>query len=283
MKALLKRMLPPTILARRFLNLAYTVAGVMKKQLLLPSYTRGYLFARNWKERSAVEHSETGSPKSQTLSNPLWTYYTNHTEGHGIWKWEHYFDIYHRHFSRFVGTPLKVLEIGIYSGGSLDMWRSYFGSDCHIYGVDIEEACKTYERENVTVFIGDQEDPDFWTQFNNQVQGIDILIDDGGHRPNQQMVTLEQMLPYLRPGGVYLCEDVHGIHHRFAEFVSGLIAELNKGSRRSGPGCKPTPYQSACHSIHFYPYVVVIEKHLSPPSRFVAPKHGTQWQPFYDK
>lgn len=254
------------------------------KKLLLPSrYTRGYVFARNWKERSAVEHSETGSPMSLRSSNPLWTYFTNHTEGHGIWKWEHYFDIYHRHFSRFVGSPVKVLEIGIYSGGSLGMWKSYFGSGCHIYGVDIEEACKSYECDNVTVFIGDQEDPKFWAQFNNQVQGIDILIDDGGHTPNQQMVTLEQMLPRLRPGGVYLCEDVHGIHHGFAAFVGGLITELNKTLMGSEPGCKPTPFQSSCYSIHFYPYVVVIEKHLNPQSRFIAPKHGTQWQPFYDK
>jgi hypothetical protein len=254
------------------------------KQLLLPArYARGYAFARNWKECPAAENSGINSPKPQTLSNPLWTYFTNHTEGHGIWKWEHYFDIYHRHFSRFVGRPVKVLEIGIYSGGSLEMWRSYFGNECHIYGVDIEEACKAYESENVTVFIGDQEDPDFWTRFNQQVQGIDVLIDDGGHTPNQQMVTLEQMLPYLRPGGVYLCEDVLGIHHGFAVFASGLVTGLNKISYDGGPGCKPTPFQSACHSIHFYPYVVVIEKHLNAPSRFVAPKHGTRWQPFLDK
>jgi cephalosporin hydroxylase len=223
LKSRLKRILPPTILTR-----VRQLRDSMRYLLLPTYYTRGCAFARNWKENSAAEHSETDSLKSQTWSNPLWTYFTNHTEGHGICKWEHYFDIYHRHFSKFVGTPVKVLEIGIYSGGSLDMWKSYFGNECQIYGVDIEEACKTYECENVTVFIGDQEDPDFWTQFNNQVQGIDILIDDGGHTPNLQMVTLEQMLPYLRPGGVYLCEDVRGIHHGFAAFASGLVTELNK-------------------------------------------------------
>jgi hypothetical protein len=157
------------------------------------------------------------------------------------------------------------------------MWRSYFGNECHIYGVDIKEACKAYECDTVTVFIGNQEDPDFWNRFNNQVQGIDIVIDDGGHTPNQQMV------PCLRPGGVYLCEDVCGIHQGFAAFASGLVSGLNKVLYEGGPGCKPTAFQSACHSIHFYPYVVVIEKHLNAPSRFIAPKHGTQWQPFFDK
>jgi len=280
MKALLKRMLPPTILAG--------VRGLrdsLKQLLLPPCYARGYAFARNWKERRAAKDSEidVNSPKPQTLSNPLWMYFTNHTEGHGIWKWEHYFDIYHRHFSKFVGSPVNVLEIGIYSGGSLGMWRSYFGNECHIYGVDIEEACKAYECDTVTVFIGNQEDTDFWTRFNNQVQGIDIVIDDGGHTPNQQMVTLEQMLPCLRPGGVYLCEDVCGIHQWFAAFASGLVSGLNKMSYEGGPGFKPTAFQAACHSIHFYPYVVVIEKHINAPSRFIAPRHGTQWQPFFDK
>lgn len=278
MKALLERMLPPALLDR-----ARWLRDSMRQLLLPTCYNRGYTFARNWKGDSSTENSKISPPKVQPLSNPIWAYFTGHTEGRGIWKWEHYFDIYHRHFSKFVGRPVKVLEIGIYSGGSLEMWKSYFGSECHIYGVDIEGACKTYESEKVKVFIGNQEDPDFWAQFNKQVQGIDILIDDGGHTPNQQMVTLKQMLPHLRPGGVYLCEDVHGIHHRFAAFVGGLVTELNAMSLDGGPGCKPTPFQSACHSIHFYPYVVVIEKHSNAPFRFIAPKHGTQWQPFLDK
>ncbi|MDA0323404.1 MAG: class I SAM-dependent methyltransferase [Verrucomicrobia bacterium] len=249
---------------------------------LLPlRYARGYAFARNWKECAAAKPSESPSSNTPSPENPLWNYFTGLTEGHGIWKWEHYFDIYHRHLSRFVGSPVNLLEIGIYSGGSLNMWSSYFGDRCHIYGVDIEEACMAYESENVTVFIGDQGDPGFWTRFNSEVQGIDILIDDGGHMPNQQMVTLEKMLPQLRPGGVYLCEDVHGIHHEFVAYANGLIAELNKTSSRDVLGRETTPFQSSCHSIHFYPYVVVIEKHLHAPSSFDAPKHGTQWQPFF--
>ena len=253
------------------------------REILLPQrYARGYVFARNWKEYSVVAHSESGPQNAQELSNPLWTYFNNHLEGRGIWKWEHYFDIYHRHFSKFVGKPVNVLEIGIYSGGSLDMWKSYFGSECHVYGVDVQEACKEYEAERVSILIGDQGDPGFWVNFNKQVQDIDILIDDGGHKPNQQMVTLEQMLPRLRPGGVYLCEDVHGIHQGFVAFVGGLVSELNNISWGSDPS-KKTPFQSACYSIHFYPYLVVIEKNVNSPSGFIAQKHGTQWQPFLDK
>jgi hypothetical protein len=274
---LLRRIFPPLI-QNRVRQLRDSV-----RQLLLPQrYARGYAFARDWKEYSAFEPPKNGLQKEQLLSNPLWVYFANHAEGYGIWKWEHYFDIYHRHFSKFAGTAVNVVEIGIYSGGSLGMWKSYFGSECHVYGVDIEEACKQYEDEDTTIFIGDQGNPEFWTEFKKQAPRIDILIDDGGHKPEQQMVTLELMLPHLQPGGVYLCEDVHGIHHGFAAFVGGLVSELNKISWGSEPSM-PTPFQSACYSIHYYPYVVVIEKYASMPSGFIAQKHGTQWQPFLDK
>ena len=217
-------------------------------------------------------------------SNPLWEYFQNHREGRGIWKWEHYFPIYHRHFKKFVGKKVDVLEVGIYSGGSLEMWRSYFGDHCHVYGVDIEEACKAYENEHVTVFVGDQSDRGLWRSIRSSVEGIDILIDDGGHTPEQQQTTLEEMLRHLRPGGVYLCEDLDGSFNGFSAFASGLVNELNAFSQIPGPLLQSgvTQFQAAVHSIHFYPYVVVIERHAVPPSGLSAPKHGTEWQPFFD-
>ena len=74
-------------------------------------------------------------------NNPLEAYFDSVTEGPGIWKWRHYFAIYHRHLQRFVGKAPRVLEIGIYSGGSLPMWLHYFGDGTQVYGVDIEPAC----------------------------------------------------------------------------------------------------------------------------------------------
>src|SRR5262245_60472815 len=141
---------------------------------------------------------------------PLERYFDSVTEGPGIWKWRHYFDVYHRHLEKFVGRPVVVVEIGIYSGGSLLMWRHYLGEQSRIVGVDIEAACKQYERPGIDVFIGDQQDRDFWRDFCLQVPHIDIVIDDGGHKPEQQIATLECLLPHVASGGVYLCEDVHG-------------------------------------------------------------------------
>jgi hypothetical protein len=214
--------------------------------------------------------------------NPLWEYFQNHKEGNGIWKWEHYFEIYHRHLARFVGQKVNVVEIGIYSGGSLEMWRSYFGEESHIYGVDIEQGCKAYENDRVCIFIGDQADRTFWSNFRKSVNAVDILIDDGGHELEQQRITLEEMLPILRPGRVYLCEDVHGCFNGFAAFATGLVHGLNSTEIMSGSilESRVSQFQSAVHSIHFYPYLVVIEKHRFAPAKLSAPRHGTKWQPF---
>jgi hypothetical protein len=242
---------------------------------------RGYVRNQAWPLQDVV----TESPD---LSNPLRAYFDSHKEGRGIWKWLHYFDIYDRHFRRFRGREVHVLEIGVYSGGSLSMWKDYFGKACRIYGVDIEEACKAYEDDVTRIFIGDQADRNFWKRFKEQVPILDIVIDDGGHEPNQQIVTLEELLPHLRPGGVFLCEDVCGTFNRFASYMNGCIHDLNASDSMIGnlatnerrQTCKTTGFQSAIRSIHSYPFVTVIEKNETPLTELVAPKHGTQWEPF---
>ncbi len=164
------------------------------------------------------------------------------------------------------------------------MWKDYFGPKCRIYGVDLERACKVYEDDRTKILIGDQGDHDFWRRLKDEVPHIDILIDDGGHSPEQQLTTLEAMLPHLSPGGVYLCEDVVGDQNRFTSYVHGLVTSLNaftlesvsEKGEESGP---PTPFQAAIQSIHFYPFVTVIEKNDGP-VELTARKRGTEWQPF---
>src|SRR2546423_442947 len=96
----------------------------------------GYRFACSFAAPAA------GVPLADPPKNALTASFDEHTEGAGLWKWRHSFDFYDRHFSKFVGREVHVVEIGIYSGGSLAMWRHYFGDGAHIYGVDIEEACR---------------------------------------------------------------------------------------------------------------------------------------------
>lgn len=219
--------------------------------------------------------------------NPLERYFDQHREGPGIFKWRHYFEIYHRHLAKFVGKPVNVVEIGVYSGGSLGMWRSYFGPQATIYGVDIVPECRAYEGPGIRIFIGDQADPAFWADFLRQVPAIDVVIDDGGHEVSQQTASLEALLPHLSPGGVYICEDVGGRHNGFASFVHGVTdllherAALQHSADLERRDFTPTnPLQRAVGSIHIYPFLYAIERTADPPAEFVSSKHGTEWQPF---
>jgi len=238
---------------------------------------RAHEFTRGW-----PVNNRTTTPVPAE-SNPLREYFEANQSGPGIYKWRHYFEPYQRHLAKFVGKASALVEIGVYSGGSLSMWRSYLGPDCHVHGIDIEPACKVYETDGISIEIGDQGDRAFWAQFRERVPHVDIVIDDGGHSPEQQILTLEERLPHLRPGGVLMIEDIHGNSNRFTQYALGLVDELNESAEETPDiyGYVATAYQRAIHSIHFYPYLLVIEKHASAgPSRFEAPKHGSEWQPF---
>jgi hypothetical protein len=239
----------------------------------------GYAFTRRpWKRAIGNEQS----PK-----NPLRDYFSSINNGPGMWKWDHYFDIYHRHLAKFRDDECHIMEVGIYSGGSLGMWRNYFGDKAQIYGVDIEPACKLYEQDGVRVFIGDQADHSFWRKVKEEVPRLDVLIDDGGHLADQQIATLEEMLPHLQAGGVYICEDVHRARNHFLLYVNGMTHGLyetktvddfqNSERRLSSP---VSDFQASVGSIHHYPFVTVIEKRDRELPELVAPKRGTEWQPF---
>lgn len=249
----------------------------------LPASLRAMHLSQAWNDPPGQKGATTAGHANP---NPLREYFDRHTTGRGIFKWLHYFDFYHPHLKKFIGAPVHVVEIGVFSGGSMDMWKEYFGPHCQISGIDLEEACRTYEGDGVRIFIGDQEDRGFWQQFRRDATPVDVLIDDGGHTPEQQMVTLEEMLPHLKPGGIYICEDVHGDNNRFAGFVAELSVAINDyrtdPHQKKGSELKTiaSNWQADIRSIHVYPFAVVIEKSTSPIENLVAPRHGTEWQAF---
>jgi len=240
---------------------------------------RGVAYAEGWP-------AEGGTSRGSD-ENPLRAFFNARTQGRGIFKWDHYFDVYHRHFERFRGSDVHILEIGLGAGGSLEMWRDYFGPGCHVYGVDIQEECLRYTSDSVTVFIGDQEDRDFWRRFRDEVPKLDIVVDDGGHSPHQQATSLEELLPHLQPGGAYVVEDLHGGSNRFTSYLGGLIAALNS-YRSTADHTNPERrkvnkargFQALIDSIHLSPYIAVIEKRREPLAELVAAKHGTEWASF---
>jgi 23S rRNA U2552 (ribose-2'-O)-methylase RlmE/FtsJ len=211
-------------------------------------------------------------------TNWLREYFDAHRTGKGIYKWLHYFDVYEHHFARFRGTDVKVLEIGVASGGSLEMWKEYFGEGARIYGVDIREACREREGPGIEIHIGDQADPEFWNSFKKDVPPLDVIIDDGGHEPQQQRVTFEELYSHLLPGGVYVCEDVHGSQNDFANYMQTWASGLNFTSQeRTGKRTETNEIQRTVKSVSFYPFIVVVEKHWEPVDELVARKRGDEW------
>ena len=187
-----------------------------------------------------------------------------------ISKWIHYFDVYDRHFSRFRGKEIVILEIGVYQGGSLQMWRDYFGINAKIYGIDINPKCKELEEDNIEIFIGSQSDRNFLRTIKTKIPKVDILIDDGGHTMRQQIVTYQELFDHVKDDGVYLCEDLHtsywlnfgGGHRRsgtFIEFSKNFIDQLNAYHSEQS-SLKVGSFTKSVDSIHYYDSMIVIEK-----------------------
>lgn len=101
--------------------------------------------------------------------------------GKGLMKQDTYPDAYHRHFSRFQGSKVTILEIGVLCGGSLQMWRTYFGSRSRIIGLHIDPECRKHAGEGIEIYIGDQADRVLLESLAEEAGPIDIVVDDGGH------------------------------------------------------------------------------------------------------
>jgi hypothetical protein len=81
--------------------------------------------------------------------------------GRLVHKWIHYLEIYERHFAPYRNTPVKMLEIGVFKGGSLELWRDYFGADARIFGIDLDPECTNRVTPPNQVRIGSQANAKF--------------------------------------------------------------------------------------------------------------------------
>ncbi len=216
-----------------------------------------------------MEQKERISSESEKQVSDLEIYFRNN-DSKLIHKWNHYFDVYDRYFSQFRGREVVILEIGVWHGGSLQMWKHYFGDKAKIYGVDVNPRCKELEEENVNILIGSQTDKIFLKEVKEKIPPVDILIDDGGHTMSQQIVTFEELFGHVKDGGVYLCEDLHtsywlrwgGGHKRrgtFIEYSKNFIDYLNAYHSRQS-SLKPDYFTKNVKGIHYYDSMIVIEK-----------------------
>lgn len=124
-------------------------------------------------------------------------------------KHESYFSVYESLFNKFRGGEVTFIEVGVFNGGSLNMWREYFGPNARIIGIDLNPIALKLIDQGFEIFIGDQENQSFWVDLKSKIGNVDIILDDGGHKNLQQAVTLYYGADMVRDGGMIVIEDVH--------------------------------------------------------------------------
>jgi hypothetical protein len=195
-------------------------------------------------------------------------------------KWDPYFRIYEKHFHKFIGKSPTVVEVGVQGGGSIQMWKKYFGEGAKIIGIDIDSKIMShvpYYEDGIKLVIGDQGNPNFWDQFLIENPKIDVFIDDGGHTMHQQKLTFLKVFPHITEQGVFLCEDTHtcydipttvgaGIYNpdNFIEFSKRVVEVLHYNfihdSEKSRVDNNLIQICKGLQSVSYYNSVVVFEK-----------------------
>lgn len=171
-----------------------------------------------------------------------------------------YFDVYDLLFNAFRGKKITFLEVGVLNGGSLFMWREYFGSNARIIGVDLNPSAKRWEDFGFEIFIGDQSDPDFWTTLINQVGTVDIVLDDGGHTYLQQIITVKSLIDHINEDGLIVVEDTHTSYmknfgsKKGKTFIDWVFEIVNGINYRYGDFNQA--YEKKIYSVQFFNSIV---------------------------
>jgi len=190
-------------------------------------------------------------------------------KGPVVHKWHHYIPLYDTYFSRFRNTPFRFLEIGVAKGGSMQIWRKFFGAEAIIYGIDIDPECAQFDGQSGQVRIGSQDDPEFLKSVVAEMGGVDAILDDGSHRMEHVSKSLEILYPLLNENGVYMIEDLHTAYwdkfgggyrteENFFTKVGLLIEDMHRWYHQN-PSHMPD-ISSFVSGIHIHDSVIVFDK-----------------------
>jgi len=207
------------------------------------------------------------SKKSLDLNSNLRLFQIYKNLKHVSLKSDTYFQVYEEIFSKYVGKEITFVEVGVLHGGSLFMWREYFGEKARIIGIDLHPAAKELEKYGFEIYIGSQSDINFWKNFFSKIGKIDILLDDGGHGNVQQIVTLSEAIHNTNDDGTIVIEDTHASYlkkfgnpskYSFMNYSKYLIDVIN--SRFSDiKVIKNNNFKNKIYSISFYESIVAIK------------------------
>lgn len=120
----------------------------------------------------------------------------------------HYLRYYQRYVERMKMTATKVLEIGVDLGKSHRMWRDYF-PNAQVWGLDSDRQYVDGVDlgGRIALALGNQNDPEIMERM--AINGpYDLIVDDGSHIPQHQIYSFQQLFSAVKPGGVYIIEDI---------------------------------------------------------------------------
>ena len=195
-------------------------------------------------------------------------------------KWEHYLGMYQSELAPFIdrGSPVRLLEIGVRNGGSLELWSKFLPPGSIVRGIDIDERIEglTFESSNIAAMVGDATDRSHIERlFGNDT--FDIIIDDGSHCSSDVISSFRWLYEHLSPGGKYVIEDLHcsyrpsykggyRVNHSSVEWLKHLIDALNADHI---PAIDRIPaedkeimaaFRTSVARVTFYDSVAVVEK-----------------------
>lgn len=209
--------------------------------------------------------------------------YLQQTDDRLLTKWLHYFEVYERELTRFRDRPVSFLEIGVFKGGSIPMWKGYFAEGSRLTFVDIDPECTRLAEDGTTVEIGNQADPAFLRELAAKHGPFDVVIDDGSHICPHQVASFEGLWPHVLDHGVYIVEDCHtsywpgfGGGYRneasFIEYSKRLVDRMHSWYTDQDALFPFDPIAKELLGVRFYDSIVVVEKHdkKEPPATLTA-------------
>ena len=129
-------------------------------------------------------------------------------------KWTSYFPVYDRLYRDIREQSVRIVEVGVQNGGSLEVLARYFPKAARIVGCDIVPACGNlrYDDPRVSVIVGDINAPEVQARLKDEMAPIDLFIDDGSHRSADIVAAFANYFPLLAPGGIFLIEDTSTLY-----------------------------------------------------------------------
>lgn len=160
---------------------------------------------------------------------------TNLAVKYGTDKWSnkhHYTPVYHELFKDRRNEIKKVLEIGVAEGAGMFMFRDYF-PNATIYGAEIEES-RIFREDRIEVIKCDQsKHEDLYKLLEKIGDDVDIIFDDGSHKPSDQIFTCDYLLQVMPKNTIYIIEDVSDPSIvKSIKSLTGCKVEVKKVGRR---------------------------------------------------